>query len=58
MLKLAAQGTSPDFFQTANNWNLLDQQTVDAPNIITLKKYAFKARLSRIRDNQMDFIMD
>jgi len=36
-----------------NRWNLLDQQTVDAPSI-----NAFKSRLCYIRDNRMGFIVD
>jgi len=36
-----------------NRWNLLDQQTVDAPSI-----NAFKSRLCYIRDSRMGFFMD
>ena len=36
-----------------NRWNLLDQQTVDAPSINT-----FNSRLCYIRDNRMGFFMD
>jgi len=36
-----------------NRWILLDQRTVDAPNI-----NAFKSRLVYIRNNWMGFLMD
>jgi len=39
--------------RVVNRWNLLDQQTVDAPNL-----NAFKNGFSRIRDNRMGFFMD
>jgi len=39
--------------RVVSRWNLLDQQTVDAPSL-----NAFKKRLSWIRNNRMGFFMD
>lgn len=48
-----ASGTAKYFFSNKglNCWNMLHQQKVDAPLI-----HVFESRLSRIGDNQMDFM--
>ena len=48
----SAPGISLGIFSNlvVSRWNLLDQRTVDAPNL-----NAFKNGLSRIRDNRMGF---
>jgi len=53
--KLGAPGISLGIFsnRVVNRWKLLDQRTVDAPNL-----NAFKNGLSRIRDGRIGFFMD
>jgi len=53
--KLDAPGISLGIFsnRVVNRWKLLDQRTVDAPNL-----NAFKNGLSRIRDGRIGFFMD